>query len=153
MLRPGFIALFIILAILALVTVVLYSIATSRKKHRVSTYSETTFDMMNDVVKVFAAILTVIVLLITVLSFIPFNPAYWVMHNQSGEITSIEKRSVGNEGSISSEFALTLDGSSTVLTSDDVRILNYEKGDQIDLTCVLDWKMYAQDVYVCDLAD
>ena len=75
MLRPGFIALFITLAILALVTVVLYSIATSRKKHHVSTYSETTFDMVNDVVKIFAAILTAIVLLITVLSFIPFNPA------------------------------------------------------------------------------
>lgn len=93
-----------------------------------------------------------LLLLATAIALIPFNSSYWVLTQHDGAIASMSNRFVEGSGDITSQvFTITLDGESAPLVVDDSRIVGLQVGDDVSLTCALEWVYGGADQQNCYL--
>jgi hypothetical protein len=92
-------------------------------------------------------------LFILLISLVPYSPKYWMVYPESGTITTLAARSAASESKLTSEFALKLDESDTVIISTDPRLLTLQEGDEVALACTWGWRPQGKDQYNCVLAN
>lgn len=96
--------------------------------------------------------LAVVIFAAFVVSLAPFQPRYWVLSEQSGVIASISNRFNDGSGDLSGDtYTVTLEGDSTPRVVTDSRILGLHSGDQVDMTCSLEWVYGGADRSNCYL--
>jgi hypothetical protein len=109
-------------------------------------------DELYTVARLATAVLAGFFLIIMLIALAPFNPKYWFITAESGEVTRIETQSSidgsGSSTQISANVVLTLD-SGKILVLDDARALNFEVGNDVNLRCQTHWVYGGADKITC----
>jgi hypothetical protein len=119
-----------------------------------SRWGDRSYGMMSgfDFAGVIFGIFAGCVLLVTVISLIPFAPKYWVLTEHNGTIATLSNRFVDGTGDITNTtYTLTLDGENTPLVVNDSRVTGLKVGQNVSLTCSLEWVYGGADRANCYL--
>lgn len=95
-----------------------------------------------------------LVILSLLVAAIPYQPKYWVLTETQGELVSISNRFASGTGDVSGvTYTITLVGDPTPRVVTDSRILGLSVGDEVSLTCSLEWVYGGADKSNCFLRD
>ena len=86
-----------------------------------------------------------------VVAAIPFNPLYWQDYRVTGTVLSVSNTWTEDGGDMARTPVATLDTVDRPLVIDDPRAVTLQ-GEQVTLTCAIDWNFRAADTYVCRIA-
>lgn len=94
-----------------------------------------------------------IVALLMVLFMVPFESYRFYDYRVEGTITEVTNRWDDSGGSVSDSLVLTLDTvDQPILSGGDKRFIQLE-GEEVVLTCQINWHWRAQDTFKCILAE
>ena len=88
-----------------------------------------------------------------VASLFPFAPQYWFLTSHTGTVATSSNRFVDGTGDLSGgTYTITLAGDPTPLVVTDSRILALQVGDEVSVTCSLQWVYGGADQNNCYMA-
>lgn len=94
-------------------------------------------------------IITVVGVLISVISLVPFNGKYYPIHHRAGVVSEVSNQFVSGSGKNTAQaFVLTLDGDDTAYVLVDPRVSMLD-GDPVDLACTIEWVPNGADRWNC----
>lgn len=96
------------------------------------------------------AVSAAIVTVVAAISGIPYDFKYAQIYRVSGEVLSVSNVFEDASGAITGEPVIQLDSLPVAVTSDNVRLVNLI-GEQVTLTCTVNWRYAAADRLSCDL--
>lgn len=82
---------------------------------------------------------------------LPYSPEFWMLYRLSGEVQTVTRSFEEGTGELSNEPVVRIGGFSTPVVVADSRIYDYV-GQDVDLTCSLEWVPYGQKRINCFIA-
>lgn len=94
-----------------------------------------------------------LVAIITVFNYLPFDSKHHVFTHHEGTVVSVTSGVKSGSENVTNEFSVRFEGDEEIYTSTDVRVANYEPGDELALSCSLEWVINGSDRYNCNVSD
>lgn len=83
-------------------------------------------------------------------AMIPYDSDYWKLYRVSGEVTNVSNVFADASGELSDKPVIQLDTVDRPISVDDPRAIYWE-GENLTLTCTINWRYQAADRYSCEL--